>query len=224
MSELSVAAQKVASNKAKLEIMLPDTRGVTISRWMKNNLKLGPNVVTYSKLALASCPGASVWCKKDCYAQRIKGVVEDVYRINTQAGADVPDLPENTELCRPHVSGDFDSVAYIDRWIYIVRGRPDVLFWAYTRSCNVPELMPALSVLQALPNMQLFASMDESTPKLPPDGWRIAWIEGDMRIGRVDGHTSIVCPEERKKVENCEKCRYCFTPFVGIRDVVFLKH
>jgi len=229
MSELSVAAQKVAANKSKLEIMLPDTRGVTISRWMKNNLKLGPNVITYSKLALVTCPGASVWCKGSCYALRITGVVADVYRTNEAAGADVPDLPEDAVLCRPHVSGDFDSVAYIKRWIEIVKSRPDVLFWAYTRSWRVPSLLPALEELRALPNMQLFASMDESITDLPPAGWRIAWIEGDMRIGRIAGHTRIVCPEERKKVENCEKCGYCLRAFspngpMFTRDVVFLKH
>ena len=218
----TVGQEKIQANKSKLEIRLPDTRGVTISRWGAGNLKIGLGVITYSKIALATCPGASVWCKKDCYAQRIHGVVEEfVYRVNTVAGADVPDLPEDAKICRPHVSGDFDSVPYIERWVEIVKSRPDVVFWAYTRSWNVSELLPALMKLQALPNMQLFASMDHSTPNMPPDGWRIAWIDGDERIPKG---VSLVCPEERKKVENCEKCGYCFRVPKTPRHVVFLKH
>lgn len=218
----TVGEEKIQANKAKLEIRLPDTRGVTISRWGAGNLKIGLGVITYSKLAVKTCPGRSVWCDKECYAQRIHGVVEEfVYKINTEAGADVPDLPEDAKICRPHVSGDFDSVAYIDRWIYIVRGRPNVQFWAYTRSWNVPELLPALEVLRGLPNMQLFASMDESTAQVPPEGWRVAWIEGDPRI---PAKTSLVCPEERKKVANCEQCGYCLKAPKVLRDVIFLKH
>jgi hypothetical protein len=220
----TVGEEKIQANKSKLEIRLPDTRGVTLSRWGAGNLKIGLNVITYSKLALATCPGASVWCKGSCYAQRIAGVVaEFVYKVNTEAGANVPDFPSDTDskLCRPHVSGDFDSVAYIQRWTEIVKSRPDVQFWAYTRSWRMFTFQPALEQLRALPNMQLFASMDESTPEMPPIGWRIAWIEGDPRIA---SRTSVICPEERKKVANCEKCGYCFRRFNNVRDVVFLKH
>lgn len=221
MNTQTVSQEKINANKSKLEIRLPDTRGVTISRWGAGNLKIGMNVITYSKLALETCPGASVWCKGSCYAQRIAGVVAEVYKVNSLAGADVPDLPADAKICRPHVSGDFDSVAYIERWVEIVRGRPDVTFWAYTRSWNIPELLPALQKLQALPNMQLFASMDESTQVMPPEGWRIAWIDGDSRIHATD---FLICPEERKKVENCEKCGFCFKPPKVLKDVVFLKH
>jgi hypothetical protein len=87
--------------------------------------------------------------------------------------------------------------------------------------------------MRALPNMQLFASMDESTTDLPPAGWRRAWIatEGETRCRRrgdehnlvvYDGTPSYVCPEETGLKPNCLACRYCFD---GKRhDVTFLQH
>ena len=204
--------------KTGIEVFLPDTRGVFISRFGKGNLKIGPNVVTYSKAAIRSCPGSTPWCREHCYAQRITSPVLDVHLKNTFAGAEVPELPEGTELMRMHVDGDFDSVAYIDRWFEIVSKNPFTEFWAYTRSWSVSELLPALERLRALSNMQLFASVDESTTGLPPEGWRVAWIDGDPRA------TGLVCPEERQLLSNCEACGYCFHAPKQKRDVIFLQH
>lgn len=203
-------------NKSKLEVFLPDTRGVTISRFGKGNLKIGPNVVTYSKPAVISCPGATDWCKEHCYARRIDDPVYGVHVVNLAHKADVPDLPQGTQLVRIHVSGDFDSVIYIGRWIAIAKNNPTVRFWAYTRSWRVPELLPGLEQLRALPNVQLFASEDTSTDEPPPEGWRRAWIEDNPR------KSGMVCPEERGRVENCEACGFCFEDLR--KDVIFLKH
>jgi len=219
----TVSQEKIDGGKNALTVFLPDTRGVSISRFGKGNLKIGPNVVTYSKVAEECCPGATDWCKAECYAKRIGDPVARIHRENSQAGADVPDLPTGTTICRPHVSGDFDSVGYIERWIQIVSLNPSVTFWAYTRSWRVPELLPALERLRALPNMQLLASVDP-TSELPPFHWRYAWIEGDVRIDQAPGHSSLICPEERKRVANCEACGFCFRRFKNIRDVVFLRH
>jgi len=201
---------------SQIEVYLPDTRGVTISRYGRGNLKIGPNVFTYSKVAEESCPGSTPWCRENCYAKRIRAPVSTLYMENTDAGAQVPDLPEGSKLVRIHVSGDFDSPQYVQRWIEIVIQNPSVTFWAYTRSWRIAELLPHLERLRELPNVQLFASMDESTIDEPPHDWRCAWIEGDLR---ADG---LICPEERRKVENCEACGHCFKP--KTQDVIFLKH
>jgi hypothetical protein len=103
--------------------------------------------------------------------------VLDVYRQNT--GNDVPPIPPNAEIFRIHVSGDFDSPEYIQNWITRVKEETEVAFWAYTRSWRVKTLLPRLEVLRALPNMQLFASLDPSCEELPPVGWRRAWIWRD---------------------------------------------
>jgi hypothetical protein len=203
----------------QIEVMLPDTRGVVISRFGKGNTKIGPNVVTYSKVAVVACPGATDACKEFCYAKRIGGPVFEVYQQNTAAGAEVPGLPEGTAVVRIHVSGDFDSAAYAQRWGEIAKANPSCTFWAYTHSWRDASILPALEELRALPNVQLFASVDESS-QLPPDGWRIAWIEGDARIEQRK--INLVCPEERGKKPNCEECGYCFTGKKG--DVTFLRH
>ena len=209
-------------------IYLPDKRGVDISRYGLDNDKIGKGVYTYSRLAIRTCPGSSTGCRKFCYAQRISGPVREVHLVNTLVD-DVPPIPAEAKLLRLHVDGDLGcekedpnwlarSLTYIENWITRLTERPDVTAWAYTRSWNVPELLPALERLRALPNVQLFASMDTSMTELPPEGWRIAWIEGDERIGT----TGLVCPEELGTKRDCVDCGYCFKGKKG--NVIFKKH
>ena len=244
--------------KKGLSVYLPDTRGVEISRYGMGNLKIGMGVFTYSRLAGnpagrpsgigldtptsrfgGTCPGSSQECEEICYAKRIGGPVRDIYAINSEVD-DVPPIPEECQVLRLHISGDFDTTAYIDNWINRLTERPDVMCWAYTKSWRVPALLPALERLRALPNVQLFASMDRTMPDVPPSGWRRAWIDGDERAGDVqgvvahadipvgrnqrafDGVLSLVCPEETKHKANCVDCGYCFKGKKN--DVTFLRH
>lgn len=177
-------------------------------RLSKGNHKTGRNVLTYSRAPIVSCPGASDACKGVCYALK-------AYRFYTETKIQwdgnakengAPELPKpkrNGErtLLRIHVSGDFDTAEYIDSWIATLQERPDVTAWAYTKSWRVPELMPALERLRALPNMQLFASIDESMTETAPADWRIAAM--GMPVG-------LACPEQTGKKSNCAECRYCF--------------
>ena len=116
---------------------------------------------------------------------------------------------------RIHAAGDFYSVAYIQAWQAIAEALPNISFFAYTRSWNVPTLLPALEVLRALPNVQLFASLDDSMPDAP-EGWRIAYMEGDTR------HKGMVCLEQVGKKPDCASCGYCFIKQAG--HVEFIKH
>lgn len=239
-----------------LIVYLPDTRGVEISRYGRSNLKLGADVFTYSRVAgsreyekagtrqfvMGTCPGATPECEEICYAKRIcEGPVARVHNENSCTD-DVPPIPEECKTLRLHVSGDFNSVIYVRNWIAQLTERPDVTCWAYTRSWRVPELLPHLEVLRALPNVQLFASMDRSHDDVPPAGWRRAWIDGDTRAGTpvdihahadvdwhnkrnartFDGAMSYTCPEETKHVSDCLTCGYCFEGRVN--DVTFLRH
>jgi len=173
---------------APLIVHLPDARGVELSQYGSGNLKLGFGVYTYSRLpghpaegelsVGGTCPGSTAECEAICYAKRVRGIVRSV--IWTRNGSDVvPPIPVDCQVLRIHVSGDFDSVAYINNWEARLVERPDVTAWAYTRSWRVSELLPALCRLQRLPNLQLFASMDPSTQDVPPAGWRRAWIYRD---------------------------------------------
>lgn len=243
-----------------LTLYTPDTRGVVVSRFGKGNLKIGQNVFTYSRLpghwtkeALGTnyveqsslhgtCPGASEECQKICYAARPvteNGPVYEMWAKNSIT-EDVPmELPPGCRLLRIHISGDFTTVGYINGWFALLAGRLDVQVWAYTRSWRVKSLRPALERLRSLPNVQVFASVDSSTPTSELEtlaGWRLAWIDGDYRgeryqEGREDdgrnrltmfGTRSYLCPEETGHKADCESCRYCFDGRKG--DVTFLKH
>jgi hypothetical protein len=231
---------KLTDERKKLLVVhLPDTRGVVISPFGKGNLKLGPNVYTYSRVAgkyelMGTCPGSTPECEEICYAKRITGIVREQYRVNSLRST-VPELPEDARYLRIHVSGDFDTPDYINGWRGRLLQRPDVTAWAYTRSWRVPHLAEWLEELRALPNMQLFASMDISTKEMPPAGWRVAWIDEDHRANltdtKLDNRLTIhdgtigwgyVCPEQTGRKVNCEQCRYCFDG--QKHDVIFLQH
>ena len=236
------------ARKNQLTVYLPDTRGVTVSRFGRGNLKIGAGVYTYSRLPgkyAGTCPGSSSMCEEICYAKRVVlegGVVADMWAENGfgYRAVALPDaLPPDCRLLRLHISGDFDTVEYVEGWTSLIRANPGVRVWAYTRSWRVPELLPSLERLRALPNVQLFASMDASIAELPPTGWRVAWIDGDERCSRsltdpfhqaapydaraaVQGRVGYVCPEETGRKRDCEACGYCFDG--RLNDVVFLRH
>lgn len=196
-------------------VYLPDMRGVEISRYGFGNYKIGFGVFTYSRLAGApqpfaqramaremglamrpqgTCPGATVECEAICYAKRISGPNVEQYQRNSITDQ-VPPIPAECKVLRIHISGDFDSVSYIQQWIARLRERPDVTCWAYTRSWRVRDLLPHLVELRALPNMQLFASMDPTCKELPPIGWRRAWIHRQEPNGEWPMETRLVAPK-----------------------------
>lgn len=169
----------------------------------RGNRKLGRNVAAINRLPGETCPGASEWCKRECYAK--KGTFHFAYP-HYLGEIKIPD--KMPAICRIHVSGDFDTVDYVD-WIHgVVASNPGTLFWAYTRSWTIPELLPALERLRELPNIQLFASTDESMADVPPAGWRIAFITGDNFMG-------MTCLEQTGRMPNCKACGYCFRKQAG---------
>lgn len=216
---------------------LVEDRRATLSPWGRGNSKLGPGVYTYSKMPgrIASCPGSTDHCEAVCYAKRITNPwVLALWRANQERGSELPPLPDDARLVRGHVSGDFDSVEYIEAWAALAEARPEVSFWFYTRSFRVPELLPALERLRALSNVQMWASMDADADP-PPKGWRRAWLDSDPRATAVriakyayeteDGVVAPVCPEESGTKPNCEACGYCFrAPADKFYDLVFLEH
>ncbi len=189
------------------------------------NQKLGA-VATFSLPSETTCPGASEWCARRCYAKRVeKRWVHcvDAYAFNFLAslrpGAFVDSMlariPPDLPAFRIHVAGDFYAAFYVEAWRRICRRRPQTRFWAYTRSWTVPAIRDALEALKQLPNVEIFASTDPSMP-LPPAGWRIAFIDGDSR---GDG---LLCPEQQDRVNSCAQCGYCFRQTRG--NVVFTAH
>ncbi|MCC6694883.1 MAG: hypothetical protein IT365_04540 [Candidatus Hydrogenedentes bacterium] len=191
----------------------------------RGNVKVGP-IPTFSLPSRFSCPGASPWCIKHCYAARFERVWPNcrvAYSRNLVLSWNAPRfvramlrcIPRDLPYLRIHVSGDFHSAQYADAWTAIARKRPNTQFFAYTRSWNVASILPALEQLRALGNVHLFASLDPDMPD-PTPGWRVAFIGIDPRAAGMR------CRHQQEEVESCLECGYCFRKGAG--NVVFTVH
>ena len=211
-----------------------------ISPYGRGNAKLGPGVYTYSRLPVTTCPGSTTWCRAACYAVRAamdNPPLGSLWSVNSQSD-EVPPPPADATLVRWHVSGDFDTVEYLRNWIEVAEATPDVTYWGYTRSWAVIPMAADLIYLRNLPNVQLFASVDPSTPRyvrrsLRLAHWRLADVISEEDWARTDSSRYLrpqtedevggyICPEETGHKNNCVDCGYCFAGQRG--DVVFLEH
>ena len=191
----------------------------------RGNIKVGP-IPTFSLPSRFTCPGATQWCLKHCYAARFERIWPNcrlaysrnlLLTWNTRrfVSSMLRSIPKNLPVLRIHVSGDFYSVEYIDPWRHIAEKRPQTAFWAYTRSWTVPNLLPALEALRKVANVHLFASVDPGMPDRPSQ-WRAAYLEIDQRA------QGLPCLHQAGKAKSCSECRYCFRPGKG--NVVFKVH
>ena len=204
---------------------MPKGKAVNFNLISQGNTKLGtsPN---FSIPAGVTCPAASDWCAAVCYAKTGRyptATVSGSHQYSYDQSFE-PDFVDRMVKAiaktrqaefRIHAGGDFYSAEYIAKWVEIARRVPGIKFWAYTRSWNIAELLPALEVLRAVPNVQLFASFDSTMP-MPPRTWRQAGEAGDSRAGRF------ICPVQTGAKASCKECKYCFVGFRG--DVTFQAH
>ena len=126
----------------------------------KGNIKIG-SALTFSLPSRLTCPGASPWCLRRCYAfryERLRPSCLDAYGRNLSLSLDadrftetmVGTLPRGLRGLRIHVSGDFYSALYTNTWIRICQARPDIVFWSYTRAWCVQAILPSLDALRHL--------------------------------------------------------------------------
>lgn len=185
-----------------------------------SNTKLG-KIPSFSISAIDSCPGATAWCSKACYAVKISNIYKTAkasYESNFNLTKE-PDFVKNmnekiakltskgVSACRLHVSGDFYSVKYIYDWIKIAKANPTMTFFGYTHSWSVPNLLAHIGVLRSQPNVILFASVDQSSTTKPPKHWRVAYA-GDKQL---NVYTKMIdCLEQTGKVKDCAACKICF--------------
>jgi hypothetical protein len=143
-----------------------------------SNTKLGKAIYSFSVPAVATCPGRTDRCSRDCYATRGFFRMPNVaaaHAANLRA-ARRPDFARRmtraiddamARVVRVHVAGDFFAPAYVASWIEVARKSPGCLFYAYTRSWRVPWLLAPLLDLADLPNVQLWFSTDGETGPAP---------------------------------------------------------
>ena len=189
----------------------------------KSNRKLGTGYVSFSLAAVSSCPGATSACKSVCYASKLEKVYTSAQVGWARRFNLMRDTPEQGEALlrasisklapgstfRIHVSGDFFSSAYVMMWRRIVKAFPAIKFYAYTRSWHVQSMVPSLLALASLPNLQLFASMDETDAVLPHPLFRRAMM-GDINGQAAPG--TVLCPVVMKKLDTCADCNLCARP------------
>lgn len=209
------------------------------------NTKLGKGIAGFSIPAVTTCPGRTKLCEGICYAtsgffrfKNVRNSLETSYEASRERQFAVrigQELRRRSSIkaVRIHPAGDFYSNEYTQKWIEIVRDNPDTQFWAYTRSWRRPDLVLKLNALSKLPNIELFASIDEETkagtgpadkpvPEVPPTWLRVADVVDSWN--EVDS-TYVHCPNLKDKTITCAKCTYCFKP-QGKRkiNVAFTKH
>lgn len=96
---------------------------------------------------LNTCPGALA-CRAVCYAKQGRLAMPAAVRIRrdnleaSQAPSFIFDVLEalrasRADTVRIHDSGDFYSQGYLDAWCSIASMRPDVVFYAYTKSLHL---------------------------------------------------------------------------------------
>ena len=81
---------------------------------------------------------------------------------NDMASLLIDALPANAQIVRVHVSGDFYSQAYFNSWLKVASQKPEVTFYAYTKS--IPYWINQIDSIPA--NLKLNASYGGRHDKL----------------------------------------------------------
>ncbi|AFA38112.1 hypothetical protein Pogu_0085 [Pyrobaculum oguniense TE7] len=130
---------------------------VGVGRWWLSpftigNRKLG-EIPFYSLPPVATCPGATPFCIRWCYAvyeiANWRAHVREAASYLLSLRDDFPDivqrflrrLPHRT--VRLHVSGDFYSVEYLEKWAEVARREPSRVFYTYTKSFGLVRRVEA---------------------------------------------------------------------------------
>jgi hypothetical protein len=198
------------------------------------NFSIPPDTVIFTTgEVVRTCPGATPWCRRHCYAKKKRfewrttmssltsrlvwyfelGPYRFAERLERELRKAETRGVEKT--LRLHVAGDFFEKDYIEMWRHIAERMPDWRFYTYTRSWRVPELLPYLEKLRRLPNFVLYASTDPDTGP-PPPGWLEACcVDTNYKPGFKPYTKTIRCPgevaEEKagRPILPCKKCRVC---------------
>jgi hypothetical protein len=159
-------------------------------RKVTNAVTASGNAKGYNSFGLPSgvafsCPGATSFCEKICYAGKLEKVYKGV-RTNLLHNWDllkdanlatmqvllmgmIAEFVQETDKqiakgvnatydFRIHWDGDFFSRDYAEAWANVIRTFPTVSFWAYTRSFTGP--VQVVDILAGIPNLTLYLSAD----------------------------------------------------------------
>jgi hypothetical protein len=214
------------------------------------NTKLGALIHTWSITAGVSCPGKTKACASVCYAKsgffRMHNVANGHERNLkfSKTAAFVPWMQEQLDknkvaVLRVHVAGDFYSAAYALKWLEIMKIRPNIVFYLYTRSWRKSAILPVLRSIARLENVHFWLSADTDTVKPPRIAQaRVAWMarnddealstpawadlvfrDAPKTTMKKAGNGVQVCPFEiavpKAAKIGCSQCKICFKPQRG---------
>lgn len=172
-----------------------------------------------------SCPGATAYCEKICYAGKLEKLYPSfrtlvLHNFEALKSASVDDMVSMLSAVvddfradcvraekrgkvaplkfRIHADGDFFSDDYTSAWASVIRNNADVQFWAYTR---VESSAVALHSA-ALPNLGLYFSGDPDNIKtalrMRALGIAIAFVAPTFKESR-EAIKGARCPEQNNK-------------------------
>jgi hypothetical protein len=158
-------------------------------RKVTNAVTKGGNVAIRNTFGLPSgnafsCPGATSFCERICYAGKLEkqyknvtrvlisnfetllyadyigGIGEMAYLLREMVAEFVKDCDKRgaDKKFRIHWDGDFFSRDYALAWADTIKSFPDVSFWVYTRSFT--EQCFVIDILAGIENLTLYLSAD----------------------------------------------------------------
>ena len=184
----------------------------------KGNLKLSKKIKIFNLPAIKTCPNSSQ-CAKFCYARKAERqypAVRFARERNLRLAKEAPESLkkqilsklESGDIVRIHESGDVFSQAYLDMWFEIVKERPDVRFYTYTKTMDIWDW----GKIKSLPNFNVVNSLPGGLINFGP--------EQEIKI-RAEQTGAFVCPcAPGNKVVCGETCTACQTN----PSVLFVKH
>lgn len=220
------------------------------------NRKLGGSLIWGFGLPSGNpkiCIGMTVTCHRHCYARRFESYRSSAtakYHKNLEL-TKLPDfaqrmryfiLNNEVRVVRIHTGGELYSVRYIRQWLRVIGWLPDVRFFTYTRSWQLPSLKVAIDTMADYPNAQLWYSCDKDTgiPSDVPAKVRLCWLMTDaddlppqpvdlvFRIKRLRNQPldrlqgTRICPDENGKQyarpPHCESCCHCWRPLPPVHS------
>jgi hypothetical protein len=194
-----------------------------------------------------SCPGATDFCSRICYAGKLEKVYKGVRNVLTRNfealnGASRDEMAlmlsamikEFRAECdkrgavkafRIHWDGDFFSPDYTRAWADVIAYNTDIQFWVYTR-----VLASALILNnKGFDNLGLYFSADVDNMPMAriaeAAGINIAYVDTTFANGKVAFPNATLCPENNRAIalisekgSACIRCGLCVN---GRKSVLF---
>jgi Gene product 88 len=194
-----------------------------------------------------SCPGATPFCERICYAGKLEKVYKGVRNVLTRnydalrnATRDEIALMLSTMIkefraeCdkrgavkafRIHWDGDFFSNDYTRAWADVIAYNPDIQFWVYTRVFSSAVILSEKNFA----NLGLYFSADRDNIAIARvaemRGINIAYVDTTFAEGKAEFPKASLCPENNRAIalisekgSACIRCGLCVN---GRKSVLF---